>query len=112
CWLTRKMYAILNHPKRAECHPDNPNRHKFIYSWKALQPQFGASYKAQKDFTYRAKQAIEKIERLWSHRTYSKNANVLYQGLNYNYHRGRIQPFPSPPHGSLDAKRVNFYEYF
>src|SRR5699024_8855116 len=70
CWLTRKMYAILNHPKRAECHPDNPNRHKFIYSWKALQPQFGASYKAQKDFTYRAKQAIEKIERLWSHRTY------------------------------------------
>jgi hypothetical protein len=111
CWLTQKMYIILNHPWRQECLTNISNRHRFVYAWSALQPQFGAQYKEQKDFTKNAKRAIKKIKLLWQHRTYTEPNGVTYQGLHIRYLRGRLELFPSPTHIPLNSPKANFYKH-
>jgi hypothetical protein len=104
------MYRILTHNRRAESFDrGNERRHRFMVSWKALHPQFGAGYKRQVDFANRAKDQIKKIEQLWKDRIYEDSNGLTYHGLHVEFPRGRIELFPSPTHIPRDEPKGDFY---
>jgi hypothetical protein len=111
CWLTKKMYKILGSDKRHQCFTCKEKHHPFSIPWKALYPQFGASYSRQIDFSNAAKRELKRIKLLWRNRSYhDQESGLTYKGLNYRTPRGRILLDPSPTHIPLDAPKSNFYE--